>query len=188
MGRDRIVRRVRASHSRCRSTPLVHSSFAKQSKQLGINFFCADAIVQNPEGAIDGDRTFVGAIGSRESVENIADRHHFSWQRNLIALQLVGIARPIELFVMRPGDFRNIFQIARPRNLAQKIICVHHVRLDFEPLGGIQSCPWEWKAVLPLQVSDTAIRLPDDREKLLRYFHEPARMRLFEQRWLVRFR
>src|SRR5258708_4165905 len=63
----------------------IHSRLAKQAKQFGVDFLRSNAIVKNPQRAISRDGTLVGSIRCRQRVKNIAYRHHFGRQRNLIA-------------------------------------------------------------------------------------------------------
>src|ERR1700733_2745879 len=117
---------------------LVHFGFTEQAEEIGVNFIGLHTFFQDAQSALHGNRALVGPVGSRQSIENIAYGHHFCLQRNLIAVQLVRIAGAIKFFVMSACDFRHTAQFFGPRNLTEKIKCVHHVRFDLLALGGVQ--------------------------------------------------
>src|SRR5580704_6574250 len=65
----------RASFGRRRHHALVHFRFAEQPEQVGVNFVGLYTFVQDAESTLDGNRAFVGPVGSRQRIENIADGH-----------------------------------------------------------------------------------------------------------------
>src|SRR6202041_4133049 len=71
--------------------PLVDLRFSEQPEKLGVDFIGPNAVGQYAQRTVNGHRALIGPVRGGERVENVANGHHLSWQRNRIAAQLVGI-------------------------------------------------------------------------------------------------
>ena len=91
-------------------------------------------LAEDVERALHGDRGLVGPVARGERVEDVGDRHHPRLDRDLRSVPAGGVARAVELLVVRAGDLRDAAQLLRPRDLLEELVGVDDVRLDLAVL------------------------------------------------------
>lgn len=94
-----------------------------------------DLHVEDIEGAIEGDRAFVGAIGSGEGVEDVADAHHLGLEGDLVGEEAIGVAGTVEALVVGASDEGDAAEGGAPGDGAEEGAGVGDVAADLVDLG-----------------------------------------------------
>src|SRR5262249_40563550 len=110
-------------------------------EQLTVERAHAPLAVEDVERLLGRYGLLVWAVGRGERVVDIGDRHDLRLQRNVGGLHAERIARPVELFVMRPRNLGHAAELLAPRDALEEFPGVDDVRAHLVHLDVGEAAP-----------------------------------------------